>query len=188
MESESVQSEPLKESEPLGGEESDQKTEPGEEPFLGENSPGYLCYLIKTLDHVIERHVVCISLKNGMDRVTVMHGWIIGYLYENQGRDIFQKDLESRFCIARSTVTNILKLMEKKGYIERVSVERDARLKKLVLTEKARSLQRRNFLDMHNLAEKRLTQGISEEDLAVFVRVAKKMKENMDDRIEELEE
>ena len=45
------------------------------------------------------------------------------------------KDIENAFSIARSTVTSILKLMEKKNYITRESVESDARLKKLVLTE-----------------------------------------------------
>lgn len=44
-------------------------------------------------------------------------------------RIIFQKDLETEFCIGRSTVTNILNLMEKKGFVRRESVSYDARLK-----------------------------------------------------------
>lgn len=138
-------------------------------------------YEIKTLDNMICRAVMNISLKNGMDQVTVMHGWIIGYLYKNQDRDIYQKDLESEFHITRSTVTNILKLMEKKGYIQRVSVEKDARLKKLVLTEKAKKIQCQTFTDIHDRLEKQLMQGISEEELAVFQEVLKKMKKNLED-------
>ena len=38
--------------------------------------------------------------------------------------------------MARSTVTGVVKLMERKGLIRRESVSSDARLKKLVLTEK----------------------------------------------------
>ena len=38
------------------------------------------------------------------------------------------------FGVNRSTVTSIVKLMEKKGYIERENVPGDARLKKLILT------------------------------------------------------
>lgn len=37
----------------------------------------------------------------------------------------------------------MLKLMEKDGYIKRVSVENDARLKKIVLTDKAIKLIQR---------------------------------------------
>ena len=138
-------------------------------------------YEIKTLDKMIGRAVMNISLKNGMDQVTVMHGWIIGYLYKNQDRDVYQKDLETEFQITRSTVTSILKLMEKKGYIERVSVEKDARLKKLVLTEKAKKIQRQNFIDMHNTLEKQITRDISPEEMVVFRKVLHKMKRNLKD-------
>lgn len=138
-------------------------------------------YEIKTLDKMIGRAVMNISMKNGMDQVTVMHGWIIAYLYENQHREIYQKDLETEFRITRSTVTNILQLMEKKGYIERVSVERDARLKKLILTEKAKQIQRRNFIDMHNKLDKQITKDIPEEDIKVFLKAVAKMKQNLED-------
>lgn len=136
-------------------------------------------YEIKTLDHMIVRKIMNISLKNGMDRVTVMHGWIIGYLYDHQDADVYQKDLEAQFCISRSTVTNILKLMEKKGYIERVSVEKDARLKKIILTERARKIQRQNYIDMHNIVEKQLGKDIPEEDMEKFIQIIWKMKENL---------
>ena len=91
---------------------------------------------IKAIDHLMQRKMFMIASKSGLDKVTVMHGWIIGYLIMNKDRDIYQKDIESEFAISRSTVTNILKLMEKKGYITRVSVKSDARLKKISLTDK----------------------------------------------------
>lgn len=136
-------------------------------------------YEIKTLDHMISRRIMNISIKNGMDSVTVMHGWIIGYLYDHSDSDVYQKDLESKFYISRSTATNILKLMEKKGYIERVPVEHDARLKKIILTEKARKIQRQNYIDMHNTVEKQLRKDISDEDMENFIQVIWKMKENL---------
>ena len=91
---------------------------------------------IKAIDHLMQRKMFMIASKTGLDKVTVMHGWIIGYLIMNKDRDIYQKDIESEFAISRSTVTNILKLMEKKGYITRASVASDARLKKIALTDK----------------------------------------------------
>lgn len=142
-------------------------------------------YEIKTLDHMIARKIINISLKNGMDQVTVMHGWIIAYLYENQDRDIYQKDLEEKFKITRSTVTNILKLMEKKGYIQRLPVEKDARLKKLVLTEMAKKIQQKNIIDMHRTVDRQLMKDITEEELDVFFRVVQKMKENLNSDMDE---
>lgn len=67
---------------------------------------------------------------------------IIGFLYkESFKRDIFQKDIEEEFEIRRSSVTNILQLMDKNGYIKRISVAEDARLKKIVLTDKGLEVQ-----------------------------------------------
>ena len=138
-------------------------------------------YEVKTLNNLIFRDLLSVSSRKGLDELTMMHGWIIGYLYKNQDRDVYQKDLETEFQITRSTVTSILKLMEKKGYIERVSVEKDARLKKLVLTEKAKKIQRQNFIDMHNTLEKQITRDISPEEMVVFRKVLHKMKRNLED-------
>ena len=58
------------------------------------------------------------------DCLTGMHGYLIRYLYENRGRDVFQRDIEKAFSISRSTVTVTLQLMEKNGLICRESVHR----------------------------------------------------------------
>lgn len=93
---------------------------------------------LKAINHIMQRKMFQTAAAAGIDRVTIMHGWIIGYLYCHQEIDVYQRDIESNFAISRSTVTNILKLMEKKGYIIRQSVDTDARLKKIVLTEKGK--------------------------------------------------
>ena len=49
------------------------------------------------------------------DRQTGMHGYLLRYLYENQERDVFQRDIEKAFSISRSSVTVTLQLMEKNG-------------------------------------------------------------------------
>lgn len=90
---------------------------------------------IKVLNQVLQRKLIYSAKDEGVDKLTIMHGWIIAYLYHRRDEDVYQKDIENAFSIARSTVTSILKLMEKKNYITRQSVESDARLKKLVLTE-----------------------------------------------------
>ena len=65
---------------------------------------------------------------------TGMQGHIMGYLYRNRGRDVFQRDLQEWLSVRRSTVTGLLQLMEKRGLITRESVAQDARLKKIALT------------------------------------------------------
>ena len=112
------------------------------------------------------------------DRQTGMHGYLLRYLYENQERDVFQRDIEKAFSISRSSVTVTLQLMEKNGLIRRESVAQDARLKQIVLTQKARDLHRQIEADILAF-ESNLARGISEEEQEVFLRVAKKMQENL---------
>lgn len=133
---------------------------------------------IRKLDHMLERNIQANVRAAGIDEVTLMHGWIIRYLYMNRERDVFQKDIEQYFSIGRSTVTNIIQLMEKKGFILRESVEHDARLKKVILTEKG--IQNHEMIE--NLIEKldaSLIEGITDEELAVFYSVIEKLGKNL---------
>lgn len=91
---------------------------------------------LRRVNNLIFRKIGQIARTNGVEAVTPMHGWIMEYLYRNSDTPVFQRDIEREFSITRSTVTNILQLMERKGYIERQSVPQDARLKRLVLTER----------------------------------------------------
>lgn len=135
-------------------------------------------YEIHTLDHTIGKLIFALKANLGKDSdLTRMQGWIIGYLYEHTGEDIFQKDIEAHFCIARSTATGILKLMEKKGYLTRESSPDDRRLKRLILTEKAAALQKATMVHIGEM-EKMLIAGISPDDLECFCRVLAQIRNN----------
>lgn len=133
---------------------------------------------IKSLNNLINRKMIAYAARNGVDELTVMHGWILGYLYDNQEKDIFQRDLETEFCIARSTVTGILKLMEKKGYIVRESVPQDARLKKLTLTELGRQMNEKNRHSIDSMDED-LVSCFTQEEIEEFFLLMKKLKESL---------
>ena len=40
-------------------------------------------------------------------------GMMIGYIMDNQGQNIFKKDIEAKFHLSGATVTNMLKSLEK---------------------------------------------------------------------------
>ena len=140
-----------------------------------------LGFWIKTLDNLFFRNVVAYEIsQEGVDEVTVMHGWILGFLYENQERLVFQKDIEAEFSIAKSTVTCIVKLMEKKGYIRRESVESDGRLKKLALTELGRKIHEQHISHVEVL-EAQCKRNITPEEIQSFLVVAEKLKRNLEE-------
>lgn len=113
--------------------------------------------------------------------VTRKNGWIIGYLADNRDKDIFQKDIENKFSIRRSTVSGILQLMEKKGYVKREGVAYDARLKKLTLTEKAWDYYYKIMVKI-NEGEDMLRTDLDMDEINTFLATIDKIKKNIEEQ------
>ena len=111
--------------------------------------------------------------------LTILQKSILHFiLFETMQRDLYQKDLEKEFRVRRSTASENLRLLEKKGYLYRECAKEDARLKKIIPTEKAVCL-RGQLLKSIERTEERIRQGIPEEDLKVFFRVLKQISANL---------
>lgn len=106
------------------------------------------------------------------------------YLHNNEGKDVFQKDLEAAFSISGATATNILKVMEKEGLITRVPMEKDARLKKMEMTEKGRQFNQAALENVMRL-EEGMEKGFTEEELTVFREYLDRLTQNIVDLVEE---
>lgn len=132
-------------------------------------------FQVRTLSHLIKHTVNQRAFSNQDTPVTGMQGWIMGYLYENRERDVFQRDLQAHFSVRGSTVTGMLKLMEKNGLITRRPVEWDARLKKLELTPKAMEMHERVIRSIQQ-TEEILSSSLSEEEKGTFIRLCEKIK------------
>ena len=130
-------------------------------------------FVVKTLSNQVKRQI-------DIDGIIGMQCWVIGYLCDNaEEKDIFQKDVEIEFNIRRSTATGILQLMEKNGIITRESVSCDARLKKLILTEKALDIHRK-IEDQINLVEQRIAKGLTEDEIETFFELVGKISKNIE--------
>ncbi|MDO4634101.1 MAG: MarR family winged helix-turn-helix transcriptional regulator [Eubacteriales bacterium] len=97
---------------------------------------------------------------------------------QNRGQDIFQRDIEQTFRIRRSSVTSVISNLETSGYVQRCSVQNDARLKKLTLTEKGWEA-RQSFFDILNDFEQTLQSEFTEAEykklLEMLVRIETKL-------------
>ncbi len=138
----------------------------------------HIGFEIRTLNNLIKRYFEQRKPEEFKES-TGVHGWAIRYFYENRNKDIFQRDFEARFSIRRSTATNMLKLMEKNGLIKRESVDCDARLKKIVLTNKAIEIHKKATQNIEML-ETALKKGITEQELVSFYNVLDKIKANLE--------
>ena len=138
-------------------------------------------FQIKTLSRMIKKKIDgAFAFRENAD-LTDIQGWVLRFLYdrERSGEEVFQRDIERSFQVRRSTATELLNTMEANGYIRRVPVERDARLKKLELTEKGRRLQE-EVIAAINGVEDSLTEGFTEEEKDTLSALLEKLRRNLE--------
>lgn len=137
---------------------------------------------LRLLNNSVRRFVDRSSkCKREIDNLTCSNGWIIGYLCqaESEGREVFQRDLEEEFGITRSTASKVMILLEKKGIISRVPVASDARLKKVVLTDRSRELARLMDEDAQRI-EAALSEGFSPQELETLYSYFDRLQTNIE--------
>lgn len=136
-------------------------------------------FRLKCVNNMIRRKLDAEFAQKGMDEIVGMQGPLIGYIYEkSQIQDVFQRDLEKIFNIRRSTATVMLQTLEQKGFVARESVDYDARLKKIVLTEKA--VQQHMIIRKQiDIFHEKLEEGITAEEKKEFFRILDKITQNL---------
>lgn len=134
---------------------------------------------IHRLDNRIRRCVQRTASQHEMEAVSGTNGRIIRFLSEHADRDVYQKDLEGEFGITRSTASRVLRLMEHKGLLERQSVPHDARLKKLVLTERSRRVLQ-EMCQTGMTIDARLLRGFLPEEVQTLYGFLDRMFQNLE--------
>lgn len=119
-----------------------------------------------------------------ISELPMMQKHVLHYIIvESTRHEVYQKDIEKHFYIRRSTASTILKSLEDKEMIERYPSDTDRRLKHIVVKDDVTKAFREVYqcVEKHmDQLEKQLTQNIDQEDLAVFSKVLRQMKENIE--------
>ncbi len=138
-------------------------------------------YIIREISLAFKKHMDFATGHSSDGKVTPLHAWFIKYIVdrEQDGLVTYQKDVEQEFSIRRSTATEVIKLIENNGLIVRESVASDARLKRIIPTERAIAMHEM-VKEAHIKMEETMREGISEEELATFFAVIKKIKINLE--------
>ena len=138
---------------------------------------------VRIVNNYIDKYFHSSWEKAGIEP-TRMQCATLHYLRRHQDEDVFQKDLEVAFSISGATVTNILKVMEKDGLIIRIPMEKDARLKKLVMTEKGKQFDEVAHGNVLRL-EEGMEKGFSDEEITRFREYLDRLTQNIVDLVEE---
>lgn len=134
----------------------------------------YAARYISKLSNKLRRRIDNFSSK---ENFSGSEGKVLHFLLA-QTNDVFQKDIEEEYCLRPPTATELLKKMEKSGLIYREAMANDARMKKIIVSEKALQYKDIVIADITNL-EDELTKDISKKDLDIFFNVLEKMLKNI---------
>ena len=133
---------------------------------------------IKKIDSLIVRKIMACN-KDSLCQLTPVQIVVIKYLIKNKNSIVYQKDIEKKLGLRKSTVSGILGTMIKNGIIIRTDSSNDLRSKEIRLTETGYKLDKA----MKKRAikfEKILQNNISKEELEIFYKVTKQIQKNLE--------
>ncbi len=110
--------------------------------------------------------------------LTLQQAQFLGYLRENTGKPITQRDIEQHFNVSHPTASGLVKRLAEKGLIDVTQSIEDRRKHLLTLTQKDEHIyqQSRKF---RNQLEASLLKDISEEDQEHLFRLLCQMSANL---------
>lgn len=111
------------------------------------------------------------------EKLTQVQVHVLMYIHRHDGQ-VFQKDIEQHLKVRRSTASQILNVLERESYVERMRLESDARMKEIVVTDKTLALI--DSMEKHmKETESMLRVNISKDDMETFFKVIDQIKENL---------
>ncbi len=134
-----------------------------------------ILFKLKDLDKMIVRSLLDQEKLELLPSPTQMQ--IIEYII-NSDEEVLQCDLEKAIKLRRATISGVLKTMEKKNLITRVISSKDARVKKIILSDKTKKMYLESKAKLETL-EELITSNISDNEINIFLEVMNKMQENL---------
>lgn len=137
-----------------------------------------VAFEIKKLDNLIDRKICQNIKKEKVINISHVQARVLRYLFVNKDKIIYQSDIEKEMDLRRSTISGILKTMEKNGLIKREDSKNDTRKKEVSLTDLS-TQKHKEMKEKINKFEKEMLKGISLEEEKVFFRVIDKLLNNL---------
>lgn len=115
---------------------------------------------------------------------SLLQSGIVGYLYHHREEPVYQRDVEKVFRISRATASNTLQVMERNGLIVRKALDKDARLKRILMTEAALQGSRQVESRIEEM-EQRMTKGLTAPEVEELHRMLGIVLKNLEEYREE---
>ncbi|HFI0647533.1 TPA: MarR family winged helix-turn-helix transcriptional regulator, partial [Streptococcus suis] len=132
----------------------------------------------RNLLNQIEQICETIAKEYDVEHLAGPQGWALRFMSERVDGETFVKDIEAELKISKSVTSNLVKRMEKNGFIQVLPSQVDRRYKQVVLTEKGQS-KICHLKAFHEEMHHSLFWGIQKEDFDLVRQVADQLKENI---------
>ncbi len=135
---------------------------------------------LKRINNGIKRKIDSDPVFIEQNETTGSRGYIIGFINRKTalGETVYERDIEKEFGIRRSTVTQMLNSMEKNGLIERISESSDKRLKRIILTEKAKKCHKTVCSELDKI-DQELINYLTADEVEQLKNILEKLKEGL---------
>ena len=110
--------------------------------------------------------------------LTSSQAFILGYLCHQQDASVCSKDIERQFGFSHPTVSGLLQRLGSKGFIVCEPSPDDRRFNRIMVTEKARQIDRQ-IHEQIDTTEQTLVRGMTEEEVAQLKNFLDRMIENI---------
>ena len=140
------------------------------------NKENSIIYQLKTLINLLHRNIEKNYCPFNKPKVSIVQFQILHYLIENEGKDIYHKDIEKKFDLRKSTVSGIIQNMEKNDFIIRESIGNQ---KKIKITDKTKN-EAKKHKEMFIEFDEKIKKNIDKKKLEIFFEVIEQIKKNID--------
>ena len=96
-----------------------------------------------------------------------------------EGKDTLIKDIEQKLDISKSVASNLMKRMEKNGFIQLETSKTDKRAKYIRLTPQSQERMKK-IRDFFDEMDRAILNGVSEQELLIFSQVMSKFYQNIE--------
>lgn len=111
------------------------------------------------------------------NQVTSVQARILYYLEwmnDEEKKDVYQKDIESFLSVSKSTASEMISTLENNGFISRIKLENDGRLRKIILLDKGYETNKKIGETIKNF-ETNMQSKLSEKELENFFKIIDKL-------------
>lgn len=112
------------------------------------------------------------------ENMTIEQLMVLKMIYQNGG-SVPQKDIEREFGVRRSTVTSVMQILEKKGFIVRSTSPEDSRAKLVRLTKEGEE-KNAKLISFIKTRDEKILSALTTEEQTVLMELLTKVLNNIE--------